>query len=153
LHHASVVAHIAKRQDSAYLHAFAHACAAMVHQLQDDFAPARARFRSALELVRKHNVAKEFETELLACLAECSYALGDLDAAREASDEAVQLCAERSNRHQHVRALSIASAIARGEGDAAQAGALIARARQLVDDSEAGGAAFRIAVLPELVFE
>ncbi|MEJ6020976.1 ATP-binding protein [Ramlibacter sp. PS4R-6] len=152
-HHAAVVAQIAKRQENAYLNAFANACRAMVHQLQEEFEPARAKFREALALVRTHNVAKEFETELLACLAECSYALGDLAIARAHSVEAISLCHERNNRHQHVRALAIASAIARGEGDAGQADALHAQARRLVRDSEAGGLAFRVAVLPELVFD
>jgi adenylate cyclase len=152
-HHAAVVAQIAKRQDNAYLNAFANACSAMVHQMQDDFASARTLFHRALGLVRSHNVAKEFETELLACLAECNFALGDLDEARSACDEALVLCHARNNRHQHVRALAVASAIARGEGDVREAEELLAQARGLVKDSEAGGLAFRVAVLPELVFE
>jgi adenylate cyclase len=152
-HHAAVVSQIAKRQENAYLNAFANACTAMVHQLQDEFGPARALFQAALALVRDHNVAKEFETELLACLAECNYALGDMEQARAACDEALVLCNARNNRHQHVRALAVASAIARSEGDAVEAESLLSKARTLVKDSEAGGLAFRIAVLPELVFE
>lgn len=152
-HHAAVVVQIAKRQDNAYLHAFGNACTAMVHQLQDEFEAARDRFGKALELVRMHNVAKEFETELLACLAECSYALGDLDAARAHSIEAISLCHQRNNRHQHVRALAIASAVARDAGDGAQASALLAQAKRLVRDSEVAGSAFRVQVLPELAFE
>jgi adenylate cyclase len=153
VHHAAVVAQIAKRQESAYLTAFANACAGMVHQLQDEFADARTRFTEALQLVRKHNVAKEFETELLACLAECNYALGDNHAARSACVEAVVLCHQRNNRHQHVRVLAIAGAISRAEGDSEHADALFAQARGLVRDSKAGGLAFRVAVLPDLVFE
>jgi class 3 adenylate cyclase/tetratricopeptide (TPR) repeat protein len=152
-HHARIVERVAKKHDNAYLACFAHACAALVDQARNHFAEAIRGFRLSLELVRNQNVAKEFETELLACLAECCYAVGDLRAAERCCAEAIDLSRERSNRHQHVRALVIASAVlrARGTEDAVrEAEDLLERARSLVRASEASELAFRVKALPEV---
>jgi adenylate cyclase len=153
-HHALTVSRIAEKQDNAYLSCFAHACAALVDQTRERFVPAIAGFRQALERVRHHNVAKEFETELLACLAECCWAVGDLHSAQIFCTEAIALSHERSNRHQHVRALVIASAVLQAKGDAGslrEAEELLARARSLVRASKAGALSFRVRALPEVV--
>jgi tetratricopeptide (TPR) repeat protein len=152
--HANTVWRIAERHDNAYVGCFAFACTALVDEARRRFPAAITGFRKALEMVRRHNVAKEFETELLARLAECCYAIGDLDAAGGYCDEAITLSQERCNRHQHVRALVIASALVRASGrDGAplEAEELLQRARGLVRASEASAVAFRVKALPEVV--
>ncbi|MBG9388512.1 AAA family ATPase [Caenimonas aquaedulcis] len=148
--HARAVQQIAQRQGNAYLHVFAHACRALVDHAQDRYEVAISGFRRALDLVRRDNVAREFETELLACLAECCYATDDLEAAEALCGEVMDLSHQRKNRHQHVRALVIASAVRNARGDES-AHELLARARELVRATEAGPLAFRVKALPEIV--
>jgi adenylate cyclase len=153
-HHSGIVSRIAEKRDNAYLSCFADACAALVDQSREQYLPAIAGFRQALDRVRRHNVAKEFETELLACLAECCWAVGDMHSAEQFCDEAIALSRERANRHQHVRALVIASAILRAKGREAevrQGDELLERARELVRGSGAGAMPFRVRALPEVV--
>jgi class 3 adenylate cyclase/tetratricopeptide (TPR) repeat protein len=153
-HHARTVSRVAEKHDNPYLNCFAHACAALVDQARGQFLPAIGGFRLALDFVRRHNVAKEFETELLACLAECCYCVDDLHSADRYCEEAIALSRERSNRHQHVRALVVASAIRRARGtpeDLAQADDLLQDARSLVRASGAGALSFRVKALPEVV--
>ncbi|HXD42771.1 MAG TPA: adenylate/guanylate cyclase domain-containing protein [Ramlibacter sp.] len=153
-HHRRTVAGIAGKHDNAYLSCFAHACGALVDHARGQLLSAISGFRQALEMVRRHNVAKEFETELLACLAECCYAVGDLRAAEGFCEEAIVLSRDRSNRHQHVRALVIASEVLRAKGteaDRREAADLLQRARTLVQASGASALAFRVKALPEIV--
>jgi tetratricopeptide (TPR) repeat protein len=153
-HHARAVSRVAQRHDNAYLNCFACACAALVDQARGQHLAAISGFTHALDLVRQHNIAREFETELLACLAECCYSVGDLHAAGRFCDEAIALSRERSNRHQHVRALVIASAVLRAQGSEAQARQaqeMLQRAGRLVRASGATALAFRVRALPEVV--
>src|SRR5205823_9219599 len=139
-HHARTVSRIAEKHVNPYLSCFAHACGALVDRGREQFLPAITGFKQALDLVRQQNVAKEFETELLACLAECCYAVGDMHSAERFCDEAIELSRGRSNRHQHVRALVIASAVLRAKGTEAgarEAEELLHRARGVVRASEA----------------
>jgi adenylate cyclase len=152
--HARTVSQIAGKQDNAYLSCFAHACEALLDQARGQILAAISGFTRSLELVRRHNVAKEFETELLACLAECCYGVGDLHTANRFCEEAIALSQERHNRHQHVRALVIASAVLRAKGsesERAEAEQLLQKARALVRASGAGALSFRVKALPEVV--
>src|SRR5439155_7832694 len=102
------------------------------------------------------NVAKEFETELLVCLAECCYSVNDLPAAVRFCEETIALARERCNRHQHVRALVIASAALRAKGsdaDLQQAEELVQRARELVRATETSSLSFRVKTLAEVVLD
>jgi class 3 adenylate cyclase/tetratricopeptide (TPR) repeat protein len=149
-HHARAVERIVEKHDNAYLRCFAHACTALVAQSRGRFTEAISGFSLSLELVRRQNIAKEFETELLACLAECSYAIEDLHAAERFCEEAIAMSRERANRHQHVRALVIASAVLRAKGLEHEAEQLLESARALVRASEAGALPFRVKALPEV---
>lgn len=149
--HARAVARVAEKHDNAYMSCFAHACGAVVDQARGQYLAAIGGFSKSLELVRQHNVAKEFETELLACLAECCYAVDDLHSAERFCDQAVALSRERANRHQHVRALVIESAVLRAKRLDAAAEERIERARELVRASGAGALMFRVKTLPEVV--
>lgn len=153
--HADTVARIAERQGNSYLTVFAHACAALVAHVRRDFAAAAAGFRSALDGVRRDNVAREFETELLVRLAESHYALRDMESAETLCREAAELSHGRNNRHQHVRALMIASAIvgAKAGADADEAAALLAQARELVRATGASALPFQVRDLPEIVLQ
>lgn len=151
--HAGAVARIADKHDNAYLSCFSHACSAIVDQARGQYLPAISGFLQALELVRRHNVAKEFETELLVCLAECCYSVDDLQAAERYCEETIALARERCNRHQHVRALVIASAVLRAKGsdvEVRRADDLLASARELVRVSEASPLSFRVGALSEV---
>lgn len=153
--HANTVARIAERQGNSYLTVFAHACDALVAQAQEDFAAAAAGFRRALDGVRRDNVAREFETELLVRLAESHYALRDMESAEALCRDAAELSRDRNNRHQHVRALMIASAVIRSRAgaDAVEAAALLAQARELVRASGASALPFRVKDLPAIVMQ
>lgn len=150
--HASLVSGIAERQGGSYLAVFAHACRGLVAFAREEFETAFAQFRRALELVRQDNVAKEFETELLVCLAECRYAMADMDTAHTYCFEAIESSRWRNNRHQHVRALMIASAVVRAKdegAESARAQELLAQAGELVRATGASALSFRVKVLPE----
>lgn len=153
-HHARAVARLADSQDNAYLSCFAHACGALVDEARGQFLAAISGFQRALDLVRRQNVAKEFETELLVRLAECCYSVNDLHTAERFCEETIALARDRCNRHQHVRALVIASAVLRAkapEAEARRADELLQSARDLVRATGAGAASFRVRALSELV--
>jgi class 3 adenylate cyclase/tetratricopeptide (TPR) repeat protein len=155
-HHARAVARVAEKHNNPYLSCFAHAREALVDQTRGDYQPAISGFLRALELVRRHNVAKEFETELLVCLAECCYAVDDLHTAERFCEEAITLSSDRCNRHQHVRALVIASAVLRAKGSGAasqKADELLHLARDLVRASGASALWFRVRALAEVVLD
>ena len=80
--------------------------------------------------------------------------MNDLQTANRFCEEAIALSQERCNRHQHVRALVIASAVLRAKGRYAQlaeAEQLLQKARALVRASGAGAQSFRVKALPEVV--
>jgi class 3 adenylate cyclase/tetratricopeptide (TPR) repeat protein len=134
-HHSDAVSAIAERQANSYLRVFAFACKALVSNVEDRFVEAVAQLLEALALLRRDNVAKEFETELLTSLAENYYALQDFAAAEKYSREAIALSRERSNRHQEIRALRTASSALNarfGDERAAEAALLLAQAEALL---------------------
>lgn len=155
-HHSDVVARIAEQQGNSYLRVFGHASQALVYHAEERFGLAIAELRRAIDLVRRDNVAREFETELLVCLAESCYALQDTNSAEALSREAIALSEARNTRHQHIRALVIASAILRAKGSAeesSQSQALLQRAGELIRETGAGSMSFRVNAMPEKLFE
>ena len=132
--HCDTVSAIAEKQANSYLRVFAFACKALVCNGDGQFYQAVTHLRDALALVRRDNVAKEFETELLTCLAESYYSLGDGALAEQFSREAIGLARERNNRQQEIRALRTASSALRtrfGAGKADEAAALLKKADAL----------------------
>ncbi|MDB5872476.1 MAG: adenylate/guanylate cyclase protein [Ramlibacter sp.] len=125
--HRDVVVDIAEKQSNSYLRVFAFACKGLVSSTQGQFGRAVNELRDALLLVRRDNVAKEFEAELLTSLAEAHHGLADSASAEQFSREAIALSRERNNRHQEIRALRAASAVlnARAGQDSAKEAALL----------------------------
>jgi adenylate cyclase len=107
--HSDAVFAIAEKQANSYLRVFAYACKALVSNAEGNFPDAIADLRQALSLLRRDNVAKEFETELLTTLAENHLSLRDFAAAEQHAREAVALSCERGNRQQEIRALRTTS--------------------------------------------
>jgi class 3 adenylate cyclase/tetratricopeptide (TPR) repeat protein len=99
-----------------YVQVFVHGYRgwAMTHTGNHD--AALAALNDALALVRSSGAAREYETELLASMAECRVKMGDFAQAREHAHEAVEMARARSTRVAECRAL-----IARGQATLASA--------------------------------
>ena len=133
--HYAYVAEIAAKYESPYLRVFALSCRATVASIGGDFDTAARTYSEALALVRSDQVAMEFETEILASLAECYRGLGSFEQALAAASEAIAISRQRSTRLPECRALiTLASATLDTHGLArvADAQALFAEAEALV---------------------
>ncbi len=133
--HAARVAEIAAKHEGPYLRVFALSCRALAGSIAGDFHAAAQTYSEALALVRSAKVAMEFETEILASLAECHRGLGQFEQAQAMAREAITISRQRSTRLPECRALiTIASATldAHGLEQAAQAQALLSEAEALV---------------------
>jgi adenylate cyclase len=139
--HLARAADIAEKHPSPYLRVFALNGEALLHAMQMEHAQAARVLGEALALVRDANVAKEFETEILANLAESHRCAGSPELAVAHSKEAVRLSRERSNRLPECRGLITWGRVlaahprlgSRGEGEA-----LLAQARSLMRATGAG---------------
>ena len=133
--HYGHVAEIAARHENSYLRVFALSCRATVASIGGDFDTAALTYAEALALVRSAKVAMEFETELLASLAECQRRLGRFEQALDMAQEAIDISRQRSTRLPECRALvTRASAMLDVHGFAGveQAQTLFAEAEHLV---------------------
>lgn len=133
--HSARVAEIADKHDGPYLRVFALSCRALAASIAGDFATAVRTFSEALALVRSSRVAMEFETEILASLAECHRGLGSFEQAQDVASEAIEISRQRSTRLPECRALiTRAGAMldAQGPASVTQAAALFAEAEALV---------------------
>ncbi|MFI5447547.1 ATP-binding protein [Polaromonas sp. UC242_47] len=133
--HYAYVAEIAAKHENPYLRVFALSCRATVASIDRDFETAARTFSEALTLVRHAKVAMEFETEILASLAECHRGLGNSEQALDIAQEAIEISRQRSTRLPECRALiTRASAMldAFGSARADQAQALFAEAERLI---------------------
>jgi adenylate cyclase len=138
-HHAAHAMRSVERLGGApYVEAFAHGYRAMALELKDDHAGALGAYRQGLAIVRKSTVAMEYETELLAGMAECALRTGDAALARELAAEALELARKRTTRIAECRALitRAAAGLALGGGEA-DAHNDFARARELVEQTGA----------------
>ncbi len=148
--HAARVAEIAAKHESPYLRVFALSCRALADSIAGDFGTAARTYSEALALVRSANVAMEFETEILASLAECYRGLGSFEQALDAASEAIAISRQRSTRLPECRALiTLASATLDTHGLArvADAQALFAEAEALVQRT--GASIYESALLRE----
>lgn len=133
--HAGRVSEIAAKHEGPYLRVFALSCRASAASIGGDFKAAAAIYAQALAQVRTANVAMEFETEILASLAECHRNLGHLDEAAAMAQEAIDISRQRSTRLPECRALiTLASATLETHGlaHAGHAETLFAEAEALV---------------------
>lgn len=134
------VAEIAAKYENPYLRVFALSCRATVASIACDYDIAAHTFAEALALVRSAKVAMEFETELLASLAECHRQLGSFEDAFGVAKEAIEMSRQRCTRLPECRALmTCASAMldAHGPARVGEAQALLAEAEALIDLSGA----------------
>ncbi|MBI2769363.1 MAG: AAA family ATPase [Burkholderiales bacterium] len=102
--HLAKATEIAQRHETPYLRVFALSGKGLVASLQEDFQAEAKALGEALSLVRNANVAMEFETEILANLADSHRKAGDLELALAVSKETVRLSRQRGNRLPECRA-------------------------------------------------
>jgi tetratricopeptide (TPR) repeat protein len=103
--HRRVVGQLARQSETPYVRVFALRGEAMMHQMEQRAAGALQALNDALALVRS-KVAAEFETELLADIAEAHRAAGQVHAAVSFAQQAAALSRLRGNRIPLVRALA-----------------------------------------------
>ena len=96
---------IADKHQNPYLRVFALNGSALLSTMQANYRNAAITLGEALSLVRNAKVATEFETEILANLAESHRLAGDLELALTVSKETVRLSRQRGNRLPQCRAL------------------------------------------------
>jgi adenylate cyclase len=134
-HHASAVAKLADRQGSPYVRVFAFACAGTAKSISNDFAGAVREFAAGLEFLRSTKAAMEYESEMLASLADCYYRGGELERAAATAQETIELARRRSTRLPECRAsITCGAALLARHGPARvdQAEALFRRADALI---------------------
>jgi len=112
--HVREMREIANKFPTPYASAFALGYAGIAASVAGEHDRALGEYRAAIKVVRDTGAASEFESEILACLAESLLRLQDWEAARSCADEAVALSRARTTRVAECRAL-----IARGEAAAA----------------------------------
>jgi tetratricopeptide (TPR) repeat protein len=118
-----------------YVQAFVHGYRGWAMTLTGNHDGAVAAVDDALKLVRSSGAAREYETEVLAAMAECRLKMGDFAQAREHAHEAVAMARARSTRVAECRALISRgqAVLALGEPDArTQAEEDFARAEELI---------------------
>lgn len=103
--HLSAAVEIAHRHQTPYLLVFALNGQALVNVMRGEHLAATCVLGEALALVRDAGVAMEFETEILANLAESHRCAQNLKLALAVSKETVQLSRQRGNRLPEYRAL------------------------------------------------
>ena len=108
--HADELERVAARTPAPYVIAFMQGYRGVVSALAGDHRDALERYGTALALVRKSGAAREYETELLACIADSRLRLGEARDAHAAASEAIELSRQRGTRVAECRAL-----IVRGE--------------------------------------
>lgn len=133
--HAMRISKLDERHAIPYLRAFALSSRGMAATVGSDFSTALSSFTEALQLIRTANVAPEYETEILANIAECFRRLGDVENCLVFAGEAIELSRKRSTRLPECRALiTRGAALVDGHGvlHAADAGQSLDLAEQLI---------------------
>jgi adenylate cyclase len=102
--HARRVGEIADRHGNPYLRVFASACGGTAKSIAGDFSGAIRGFREGLGFLRETRAAMEYETEMVASLADCHYRNCELERATETAHEAIELAQQRSARLPECRA-------------------------------------------------
>lgn len=126
--HALQVESIARQQPNSYLRVFALAAQGLFHSVAGEFPTALKLYSDSLELLRASRVAMEYESELLASVAECYLAIGQRKAAAVTAQEALEISRARTTRLPECRACM---ALAAATQDASEAAAWRSRAEDL----------------------
>jgi len=106
-----------------YVRVFMHGYAALAMSVAGQHESAMQGFEQALALIQRTGAAREYESEVLAGLAECHVQLGQFSKAHERATEAIELSLARATRVAECRGLIArgAALLARGERSAADA--------------------------------
>lgn len=148
--HAALLAGLADKTAMPYLKTVTANCQGMARSMSHDFSGAVHALAEAIRLVRSENVAAEYETEVLASLAECHRRSGNAAKAQVVAREAIEISRQRSTRLPECRALITLAAALIDEGGAQTAGEaddLFAQAESLI--RQTGAAIYE----PALLFE
>jgi adenylate cyclase len=103
--HVKSVEKIAQANGSPYSKVLALCSSGLARFTDNDYERAGQSFTEALSLIKSTKVAMEFETEMLAHLAECHLRVGKSDDALPFALEAIRISRQRSNRLSECRAL------------------------------------------------
>ena len=103
--HANAGVQLAQRHGLQYVQVLALGSCAAAGIMVGNNADALQFFREALALIRSANTAIEYETEVLAGLADCYFRLGDFARSKSMAQDAVTLSRERGTRLPECRAL------------------------------------------------
>ncbi len=148
--HAGLLAGLTDKNAIPYLKTVTANCQGMAKSLQRDFAGALETLQEALRLVRSDNVAAEYETEILASLAECHRRGGDASMAQVVAKQSIEISRQRCTRLPECRALITLGAAMLDEHGARMASEvdeMFAQAENLIHQT--GAAIYE----PALVFE
>jgi class 3 adenylate cyclase/tetratricopeptide (TPR) repeat protein len=140
--HAAKVAELAEQSAMPYIRVAAIACAGLAKGAAGDFAAGARDLREAIDFARRARAGLEFEARMLADFADLLYRAGDLDAALEASGEAITVAKRRTDRVAEchaslIRGMTLAVAAGGGRDDG-EANQLLEHAEQLLSVSGAG---------------
>jgi len=121
--HARRLTQIARKSELPYLKVYADACEGLACSLAGDQATAVAWLKTALEFARLRRAAVDYESDIMAWLAEVHRRSGNLSEAISAARAAMAMARERAARLAETRALVTLAASLSGdaEGEAQQA--------------------------------
>lgn len=134
--HAAKLSELDKRHSIPYLRAATFNCRGLAKSVAKDYEGAIHEFSEALTLVRNANVAREYETEILANLAECHRCTGDHERALTLAGEGIEISRQRNARLTECRSLITFGAAlidAHGSAREAEAHASFSHAEKLID--------------------
>jgi class 3 adenylate cyclase/tetratricopeptide (TPR) repeat protein len=135
LEHAQQVAAIAAEHPNAYLRVFALAAQGLSATIRGDLDAALAAYGDSLASLRASRAAMEYESELLASLAECHLRSGHRAAALETAMQALAVAQAQTTRLPQCRALLVLAVLAMESElpDGQEPQSLLARAEQLIE--------------------
>jgi adenylate cyclase len=143
--HACRLTEIARRSELPYLEVYADACEGLACSLAADHATAIAWLTTALELARQRRAALDYESDIMAWLAEVHRRSGDLAEAIPAARAAIAMARERAARLAETRALVTLAASLSRDADA-EAKQLLLGAEAMI--AETGAKAYGILIEP-----
>ncbi|MDP2368136.1 AAA family ATPase [Rhodoferax sp.] len=134
--HASMAVGIAAVNGSPYMRVLGLCCVATAKRVARDYKGALQALLAALDVIRGGNVAMEFETELLASVAECHSHSDEIELVIAVADETIALSRQRNSRIPECRALIVkGNALLKrnGEGDVVAATRLFELVASLIE--------------------
>jgi tetratricopeptide (TPR) repeat protein len=123
--HSTELRRLADKFEMPYLRIFIRGYEGLAATASGDHEAARKHFDQALAELRRSGAAREFETEVLAGLAESCLRMGETELAHRYAHEAIELSRARATRIAHARALiaraTAWAAMGMGSGETAEA--------------------------------